>query len=196
MFLLLNRMGILHPDTSVLHFAPEPGMFRRLSQLCSSYTPMDYNVDQYDKWSPEVRFVDLCDVDGTVTGTYDLIIHNHVLEHVPCSVSSVVAKLKARLNPGGVMLFSIPTRAGVATSEDLDPSLTHEERHARFGQWDHMRLFGADDVIEILNGSEDNGAELVPAYDYISPKEREMALLPPAIERLSGHSIYKVAAAS
>lgn len=194
MFLLLNRMGLLRANMSVLHFAPEPGMFRRLSQLCAVYKPMDYNPAQYAKWSPEVCFADLCDVDGTVDGTYDLIIHNHVLEHVPCSVSEVLAKLKARLNPGGRMLFSVPIRRRVASAEDLDPSLSHAERHARFGQWDHMRVFGDQDVFSVLNGATGNNVQQVQTFDYISEKEQEMACLPDAIGWLSGHAILMMRA--
>lgn len=194
LYLLLNRMGLLSPKASILHLAPEPGLFRKLSTLTSGYEAKDYDPSQYVKWSPEVGFANLCDVEGTVRQKYDLILHNHVLEHVPCSVSRVLQNLRERLKPRGIMLFSVPIRIGSETSEDISPEITHEERHARFGQWDHLRLFGDKDVLNVLYGKEQNPVKLIDPSMYLSGAELSEAAVPPAVCGLTGHSIFALEA--
>jgi SAM-dependent methyltransferase len=192
--MLMNRMGVLRRDTSVLHPAPEPGLFFRISQLCREYKAVDYDPCQYDKWNPKVEFIDLCKIDETLEGTFDLIIHNHVLEHIPCSVSSVLAQLRSRLNQGGIMLFSVPIRPEAKTTENLDSNLTHEDRKRLFGQWDHLRIFGDQDVLDVLRGQEENPVSLVNPEEYLAPSELSAAFVPWTVSDLTGDSIFQISA--
>jgi SAM-dependent methyltransferase len=162
--------------------------------LCRDFRAVDYDTSQYQKWSPEVGFIDLCNLDETLEGTFDLIIHNHVLEHVPCSVSRTIQQLRGRLNPGGVMLFSVPIRANAETIEDLNTDLTHEERKARFGQWDHMRLFGENDVLKVLIGPEKNPVSVVDTFAHLSVIELRTAFVPESVAGVTGSSIFRVKA--
>jgi SAM-dependent methyltransferase len=175
-----------------LHIAPETGLFQLFSRVFSDYTGADFNTEPYAKWRPLVKFVDLCDIENSINRKYDLIFHNHVLEHIPCSPSVALAKLKSQLKPGGIMFFSIPVRNGCITTEDLDPQLSNEERTKLFGQWDHLRMFGEKDLFEILDPNNDIGVKLINYRDYLSEHCLRMHNLSPDICSQLSNSIFMV----
>jgi SAM-dependent methyltransferase len=151
MWLALGRMGLPRPGTRVLHFAPELGIASRLAATCGEgYHACDISPERYKSKHYTVHGLDLCtDLVQFADASFDLIIHNHVLEHLACDVTDVLAQLERILAPGGVHLFSVPIR-GERTTEDISPLLTPEERKKRFGQEDHMRLFGREELPEQL----------------------------------------------
>ena len=87
------------------------------------------------------------DVLGSVTaiplatGSVDMLVCYHVLEHVPDDVAAM-RELARVLAPGGVGLVQVPIRFGMPTDEDL--SADEAERVRRFGQHDHVRYYGDD----------------------------------------------------
>lgn len=189
MFALLERRGRLRKGMEVLHFAPEPGMARRLKDLAGRYVPADFDISQYTRFLPETVQVDLCATEPyPVEGTFDLIIHNHVLEHLPCNVGDVLRRLSDLLKPGGEMYFSTPIRKGTAYEEDLSP-LSEEERVARFGQRDHLRFFGSLDVVEMFQDALGENVTPLALSDHLSDSEvAALGVNPPA--HLSGNTIF------
>jgi hypothetical protein len=150
-FAVLNRIGCLRPKIDVLHFAPEPALGSRLRALSNRYVSADFDPKRYHKLFPDTVRIDLCnDSLEEYRGGFDLILHNHVLEHLPCNVVDVLRRLLACLKPTGLMMFTMPIREGADTVEDFDPTLTAEERTRRFGQYDHVRMFGGNDVVQLV----------------------------------------------
>lgn len=145
MWMALRQLKLPHENTRVLHFAPEEGLSRHLYKACQ-YTAKDFAPQKYRKRPFPVEQFDLCsDTHSVPDASYDLILHNHVLEHLPCRVEDVLVELDRILAPGGIHMFSIPIK-GPVTVEDLSPDLTPQQRLERFGLEDHMRVFGADVV--------------------------------------------------
>lgn len=98
---------------------------------------------------------------------WDVIVCSHVLEHVNDD-SSALKELRRVLAPGGRVVFIVPRRLGAATDED--PSVTDpKERTRRFGQADHVRIYGDDleqrisaagfDIMEPLSADHFTDAE-------------------------------------
>ena len=78
---------------------------------------------------------------GLADNSYDVIFCNHVLEHVN-DYMKALRELRRILRPGGVLICSFPISPDI-DYVDEDPSVTsEEERLKRFGQSDHVRLFG------------------------------------------------------
>jgi len=75
------------------------------------------------------------------SGSVDLLVCYHVLEHVPDDLTAM-AEIARVLSPRGTALIQVPIKVGVATDED--PSAGPEERASRFGQEDHVRFYGDD----------------------------------------------------
>lgn len=155
-YLAIEHFGLIRTlaerEVDVAHFAPERALFVILRHKLPKvrYRCFDIEPERYTFAKGEIEHTDLCDdASPALQKSYDLILHNHVLEHVPASVESVLGKLGNRLNRGGLQVFTIPVRVG-GFDEDLNPALTKEERIKRFGQEDHFRIFGNDDCENML----------------------------------------------
>lgn len=78
---------------------------------------------------------------GLPDNFYDVIFCNHVLEHVD-DYMKALRELRRILRPGGSLICSFPMSRDIEYVDE-DPSVTSEEdRLIRFGQSDHVRLFG------------------------------------------------------
>lgn len=151
MWLVLEGLIPRQNSWDVLHFAPERGLSSRLHQAAGgSYRAFDFDPSGFALPHAVVGQIDLCrDARRFPRESVDLIVHSHVLEHLPCSVFPVVAALNDALRPGGFHVFSIPV-IGQYYACDLDPQLPPAERSARYGQPDHMRRFGHGDARSIF----------------------------------------------
>ena len=120
---------------SVLHFAQERSVRRWMDRNHIACQTADY----YQKADLKVNIEDT----GLPSDTYDLIICNHVLEHVP-DYRKAIKELYRITKPGGSVILSFPVDTALATVDEDEAVKTPEERLARFGQTDHLRVFGRD----------------------------------------------------
>ena len=130
----------LKPDARILHFAPERGLSALLRRIGGeNYRPCDIDPSKYPGLGVEP--FDLCkDVFGLPSGHYDLIVHNHVMEHIECNYTVVLQALARALAPSGTMLFSLPIIDGPFRDELI--AGTVEEKAAHFGPMLHVRQMG------------------------------------------------------
>jgi len=144
----------------MLHFAPEPGIAKRLKS-----TPnVDYiSADLYDK-SASIK-MDVCNILFP-DKSFDLIYCSHVLEHVPDDALAMREFYRV-LKPDGKIILQVPI-AGDETFEDIsivDPL----EREKFFGQIDHVRIYGRDVILRLTKAGfsvkEFITEDLVPPKD-------------------------------
>lgn len=122
---------------SVLHFAPEQCFLKRFRKL------KNINYTTTDLLSPiaDVK-ADICDLPFE-DNSYDVILCNHVLEHIPDDTKAM-QELYRVMKPGGYGIFQIPQELDrVVTFED-DSITDRDERAKIFGQYDHVRVYGRD----------------------------------------------------
>ena len=132
-------------NARILHIAPEKGLADRISRLVDSgnYFPADIDTKRYG-FLDGIRFIDLCNLSAWPSEDFDLIVHSHVLEHTVCNLAYTLHHLHRMLTPKGKHVFVVPFLSGCwdETFQDIGD----EERTRRFGQFDHVRLFGRDDI--------------------------------------------------
>jgi SAM-dependent methyltransferase len=192
MWMVLDRLGGFAPGKRVLHFAPELGLAKKFVSLSGDdYHGADLDIERYKSNVAKIRRIDMCtDLAAIPDASYDLILHSHVLEHVPCSVEGVLRELDRILAPDGLHFLSVPIR-GERTVEDLSPGLTDAERLARFGQEDHCRLFGAADLCALLAEVWGAGDHLIEPIALFGRDELRRAAIPTVAWRgVTGHSIF------
>lgn len=80
----------------------------------------------------------------------DLIIANHVLEHVDDRKAS--EKLSQILRPNGKFLCMVPIIEGWELTYENPAACTYQERMLHFGQEDHIRFYGRDFRARIAKG--------------------------------------------
>jgi SAM-dependent methyltransferase len=132
---LSTRTDLFTRPQQVLHIAPEP-FLRPLLQATHG------NGYVYgDVADPQHRL----DVTALPAAdrTFDVILCSHVFEHVPDD-HAAVAELRRVLRPGGWAILDAPVDdRRASTDEDLSVTSSRERRR-RFGQWDHVRVYGRD----------------------------------------------------
>ena len=173
------------PDSApkVLHFGPEKPLADYLSSIYGDgYTMADLSRSRYAPMAKEMgvefRRVDLCrDLHNLPNNYYDLVLHSHVLEHVPCNYADVLKGLQALVRPGGAQLFAVPIWRKGSYREDLSPELSPEERWKLFGRHNHFRHFAVDDLHETIGSVFD--LEGTQAKDCFTPDELASVGAPP-----------------
>jgi Methyltransferase domain len=120
----------------MLHVAPEA----QLSRLFASASGIEYLSADLFSSAAMVR-MDIADIEYP-DETFDVICCSHVLEHVSDD-RRAMRELHRVLRTGGLAILQVPISTADETFED--PTITTpEERERAFGQFDHVRRYGAD----------------------------------------------------
>lgn len=134
---LQNETKFFTNEAKVLHFAPEQCFLKRFRKL----EHLDYTTTDLLSPIADVK-ADICNLPFE-DNSYDIILCNHVLEHIPDDTKAM-QELYRVMKPGGWGVFQIP--------QDLNRDVTFEdnsitdktERAKIFGQYDHVRVYGRD----------------------------------------------------
>jgi SAM-dependent methyltransferase len=167
LYLSAHSKELLEKPLKVLHFAPEPEIYKRFKNLSKvQYTPCDYFAPGYS-YPADCKNVDITKIQFE-DKSFDLILCAHVLEHVPDD-HKAIAELRRVLKPGGKAIIQVPMGIKEDTYEDF--SITEpQERIKAFGQWDHVRIYGTDFLRRLQNaGFTVEVNDLSKDYDQLNP---------------------------
>jgi SAM-dependent methyltransferase len=141
-FLVREVLSDPNEPLRILHFAPEHGIFLYLSSRPrTEYLTADLDPARYSFSKATIR-ANVTEIPFP-DASLDLVICNHVLEHVPDDRLAMREILRV-LRPGGRAIVQVPLSMKREVTDE-DPGVeTDEERERRFGQHDHIRLYGAD----------------------------------------------------
>ena len=145
---------------SMLHFAPEPCIARRLQTVIG----VGYITADLDEKRAIVK-ADITDLQFA-DGQFEVIYCCHVLEHVPDD-RQAMKELHRVLSPAGWAIILVPISAE-KTVEDPAIRIT-EDRLKHYGQKDHVRRYGRDFFTRLSDS--DFHVEVIKPSDYASPKE-------------------------
>jgi SAM-dependent methyltransferase len=178
--LLYLRAAELLPlgtGTSILHFAPE----RHLARVLAEAKPALYVQGDLHPASPQIERLDITAIPYA-DNSFDLLLANHVMEHVPEDARALSEVLRV-LKPGGYAVLQTPYSARL-TSSWTDPGIdTDEARFWAFGQEDHVRLYGRDIFARFAAAGFESRvaahADLLPGVDAVrfGVNEREPFML-------------------
>lgn len=147
----------------VLHVAPESALTELFSRK-TDYISIDLDGSQA-MMAMDITALKFADA------SFDIVVCNHVLEHVPDDRKSLMELFRV-LKPGGWGCVQVPMK-GQVTQEDL--SITDPEERVRlYGQADHVRQYGRD----FLARQSEAGFE-------VSEYRKEEWLSPDKLARLS-----------
>lgn len=138
LYLRAKRLLPLPAGLCILHFAPE----RHLAGILADSGPERYVRGDLFPAAPTVEKIDITAI-AYPDATFDLVLANHVLEHVPDDARAL-AEVWRVLKPGGHAVLQTPYSGRLINSWS-DPGIdTDEARRIAFGQEDHVRLYGRD----------------------------------------------------
>ena len=156
----------------VLHFAPERQLRNRISRAARKYVTADY-----DRGDCDLK-LDISAMPSVPDRLFDTVICCDVLEHVPNDLAAM-REIHRTLRPGGTAILTVPQMDPPARTDEDASVLSETEREKRFGQKDHVRMYG-DDFIERLRAS-DFCVEVVTAENFQGAVVGRLCLEPPIL---------------
>ncbi|WP_026811728.1 class I SAM-dependent methyltransferase [Arenibacter latericius] len=168
---LKNETDFFDKRLKVLHFAPEQAFFKRFRKLEN----LDYTTTDLDSPLADIT-ADICDLPFQ-DNTYDVILCNHVLEHIQDDTQAM-KELYRILKPGGWGIFQIPQDLNRAETFEDNTIIDRKERAKIFGQYDHVRIYGRD-YFDKLRSIGFKVTEVDYTNTKLSPEEVERYRLAP-----------------
>ncbi len=164
LWLYLTRETPLLSGTAldVLHFAPEEGIAEHLRAAPG----LRYRTADLEPGPGVDAILDLQSLD-VEDASVDVVLCNHVLEHVPDDARAL-RELRRILRPAGWGILQTPIQGPTTVEEQ--PGDDPAERLARFGQADHVRIYGRDYRERLLAAGFSTGP--VVYRDSIPAKDR------------------------
>jgi len=151
---VLGQLGYMEITSRkrALHLAPEAATHRYMAEFFDvGYFCADPKPENY----PHAECLKLALPEGLdifPDGYFNLILHNHVLEHIPGDYHDHLFAFSRLLASGGHMVFTVPIAAAEATIQGGELLNSDEERKSMFGQADHYKIFGRDLLDWSLDG--------------------------------------------
>jgi len=134
---LKNKTNFFTDHLKVLHFAPENCFQNKFKAMPN----LDYISTDLESPTAMVK-MDITNISYE-DNSFDVILCNHVLEHIPDDKKAMKELLRV-LKPGGWAILLVPLDLSREKTFE-DPSIVSpEERERFFGQRDHVRWYGQD----------------------------------------------------
>ena len=134
-YFLLNskEIQLFEESSKILHFAPEQSLIKFFKKF-KNYITADIsgNVD---------KLVNIEKIDFPKS-SFDVTIVNHVFEHV--NDLKAFQEIYNILKPGGLLITSVPIVYGWTSTYENNSIKTDKDKSIHFGQYDHVRYYGAD----------------------------------------------------
>lgn len=143
---LREKTGIFNDNKKIrlLHFAPERSFYDAFSKNKHvDYVPCDLFPEVYSyNGNVKIEKVDILDIPFD-EGNFDVILCNHVLEHIPDD-RKAMSELYRVMKNGGWGIFQVPLRYEREETYEDFTIVTPKDRVRAFGQKDHVRWYGRD----------------------------------------------------
>ena len=153
----------------MLHTAPELSFHEILKKAKNiEYAPGDKMVDGYSN-QQGIENIDLTNLQFD-DYTFDLIVSNHVLEHIPDD-RKAMSEIFRVLKNGGSAVITVPINENLSQTYEDPAIVLPKERENYFGQWDHVRFYSLD----IKDRLEETGlkVEMIRYGDQFSKEDFE-----------------------
>ena len=161
-----KETDFLNSNLKVLHVAPEQVFFKKFKKL------KNWEYFTFDLNSP------IADIKGDLTSTnfkdesFDLIICNHVLEHIEDD-KLALNEIYRILKYNGISILQVPMNIKRKNTFEDSSIKSKNQREKYFGQYDHVREYGLDFKdrveqagfeVEMINYSSKISKDLIIRY--------------------------------
>ena len=145
----------------ILHFSPEKNVFNYIKDKADVVT-VDVEPGFYKSIDNRVSKADLTQLHYS-DNEFDLIICNHIFEHIPDDLKAM-SELYRVLKNDGYAIVQVPFSEEISTTIE-DPKISDPDLQEKlFGQRDHVRIYALKDylgrlcktgfVVELISSEE------------------------------------------
>ena len=160
LFMFFDKLGIWEKfnDSKVLHFAPEPAVTKKITSL----SPAEYTMADLNPKDNTCKKIDVTAIPYE-NSSIDIIICNHVLEHVP-DYKKALQEIFRVLTGNGFAILQTPYSLVLNRNFEEENIITDILRVFFYAQEDHVRLFSQK---QLFNDIRQSGFDLkiVKHYD-------------------------------
>jgi SAM-dependent methyltransferase len=170
LWLYLEReTNFINNAIKVLHVAPEQVFYQKFK----TFSHWEYTTTDLHSPLAEIK-ADLCELPFQ-DNYYDLILCNHVLEHIP-EDQKAMQEMYRVLKPGGTLIAQVPLQEN-RTQTFEDNSITDKATRTEiFGQYDHVRIYGTDYYTRLESVGFDSHA--IDFLKKLTSQEKQKFALP------------------
>ena len=140
---VLKKNNLIHKKT--LHFSPNRFFAHKMHSLNHNYFSTDFNATSDTDFHYDITQLNVAD------NSYDLIICYHVLEHIVEDLNAM-SELYRILSKNGILICQVPFSQNGETIED-ETITSPSERLKKFGQEDHVRIYGIQEFTARLSSA-------------------------------------------
>lgn len=178
-YLYLKSSGFFNHPAKVLHIAPEGS----LKHLLETKENLDYSTgDKFEEgytdyyYDRDVLQMDVTEIPSG-NDTFDLVICNHVLEHIEDD-RLAMREIHRVLKPGGQAILQVPVSRSLEKTEETKRD-NPQDREKHYGQHDHVRVYAEDYkdrlaeegfTVEVRNAVKENWVPDLEKY-AVNPEE-------------------------
>ena len=166
---LKNKTRVLTDEFRILHVSPEVS----LTEVLRSNKKIDYVSVDLDPKKAMIQ-MDLTNIKFD-DNSFNVIICSQVLEHIPDD-KKALSELYRVLKDEGFAILQVPISFSMEKTIEDSIANTPELREEKYGQDDHVRLYGMDYLdrlrtagfsIKLYNFSEEHGLSESEKYRLI-----------------------------
>jgi len=140
-------------NANILHFAPENHLYKKfVSCNLLEYVKADWEPDLYiNRGIQDVKKINLMEI-SFADNYFDIVICNHILEHVP-DMQKSLTEIYRVLKSGGFAILQTPF-SKLLHKHFEDPGIaTDEQRDFFYGQNDHVRIVSEKQFLNDLKNA-------------------------------------------
>jgi len=132
------------PNSQILHFAPE----KNLSEKIEFLDPIKYIKADFNPTQKDIKRIDATAISYE-NDTFDLVICNHVLEHIT-NYLAAISEIYRVLKPNGIAILQTPYSKILSKNFEDENINTDSLRDFFYGEMDHYRIFSEQHFLNDL----------------------------------------------
>ncbi len=149
---LCGNPSLSFPNVKMLHIAPEPALYSWISKQYKTrkndyVAGVKYHEGFY--YDINIKLLDITQLPFN-DESFGFIMANHVLEHIK-DEKKALSEIYRVLKSNGKALLQVPWSPLLEHTIEEEVPLSEKERGERFGQSDHVRLYGRDYAQRLAN---------------------------------------------
>jgi hypothetical protein len=151
----------LGPEHKILHFAPEPVFFTIFRQKAFVYHTTDYILEDVDLPKQDVQHLTIPD------NSYDVLLSNHVIEHVPDDVKAL-SEMCRITKKGGRNIITVPGNYKNEKTVYFN-NLKHNGHYRDYGMDFREKMENVYSKVEVidLHSLDPKGEMAIPEYELM-----------------------------